>query len=97
MSERRVSLHSIKEVDNDVLCGYKPSKTMLEVQLFTKGAIQTFVEDGVEVKVSVNTALNDIRRTAISNVRAACVRNKTNLRTRTIRQHNTACRPVCPF
>ena len=54
------SLHSIKEVDNDVLCGYKPSKTMLEVQLFTKGAIQTFVEDGEEVKVSVKTALNDI-------------------------------------
>lgn len=54
------SLHSIKETENDVLCGYKPSKTMLEVQLFTRGATKTFVEDGEKVKVSVNTALNDI-------------------------------------
>ena len=54
------SLHSIKETENDVLCGYKPSKTMLEVQLFTRGATKTFVEDGEKAKVSVNTALNDI-------------------------------------
>lgn len=54
------SLHSIKETENVVLCGYKPSKTMLEVQLFTRGATKTFVEGGEKVKVSVNTALNDI-------------------------------------
>lgn len=54
------SLHSIKESSTDALCGYKPSTTMLEVQLFTHGAIETFIEDGEEQKISVNTALNDI-------------------------------------
>lgn len=54
------SLHSIKEMENDVLCGYKPSKMMLEAQLFTRGATDTLDVGGKEVKISVNTALNDI-------------------------------------
>lgn len=54
------SLFSIKGTGTDALCGYKPSKTMLEVQLFTHGAIRTSIIDGQEVRESVNTALNDI-------------------------------------
>lgn len=54
------NLHQIKVVENDALRGYKPSKTMLEVQLFTHGGTQTYEEGGEKFCVSVNTALNDI-------------------------------------
>lgn len=52
--------HSINVVENDAPCAYKPSKTTLEVQLFTHGGKMTFEEDGEEYEASVNTALNDI-------------------------------------
>lgn len=52
--------HSIKVTENDAPINYKPSKMMLELQLFTHGGEETITEGGETVTISVNTALGDI-------------------------------------
>lgn len=52
--------HSIKVTENNAPVSYKPSKMMLELQLFTHGRDERIIVDGEELEISVNTALNDI-------------------------------------
>ena len=52
--------HSIKVTENNAPVSYKPSKMMLELQLFTHGNDERIIVDGEELTISVNTALNDI-------------------------------------